>query len=148
MVRTKAGGGGCRKVLVARAPRKVLGASSLNAGPSPAAKKGQGLRGGGNPVCVRSVPAWQRGIGEFLRLPQKETVRPAERRWGAAARVRPLKKLAPCHQILQKMAKKSRHDPTPILMINHVSPILDLAFVYLYSFLQFFCGLCSALLQN
>uniref|UniRef100_A0A663M5R8 PCNA-associated factor n=1 Tax=Athene cunicularia TaxID=194338 RepID=A0A663M5R8_ATHCN len=92
MVRTKAGGGGCRKgaVLVARAPRKVLGASSLNAGPSPAAKKGEsgGLRGGGNPVCVRSVPAWQRGIGEFLRLPQKETVRPAERRWGAAARAK------------------------------------------------------------
>ncbi|XP_074773321.1 PCNA-associated factor [Athene noctua] len=77
MARTKAaGGGGCRKVLVARAPRKVLGSSSLNAGPSPAAKKGQGLRGGGNPVCVRPVPAWQRGIGQFLRLPQKENRAP------------------------------------------------------------------------
>ncbi|XP_074693427.1 PCNA-associated factor [Strix aluco] len=71
MVRTKAGSGGCRKVLVARAPRKVLGSSSLNAGPSPAAKKGEARRGGGNPVCVRPVPAWQRGIGEFLRLPQE-----------------------------------------------------------------------------
>ncbi|NXL43940.1 PAF15 factor, partial [Podilymbus podiceps] len=59
-------------VLAARAPRKVLGSSSPNAGPSPAAKRGEGRRGGGNPVCVRPVPAWQRGIGEFLQLPQKE----------------------------------------------------------------------------
>ncbi|NXV17495.1 PAF15 factor, partial [Cepphus grylle] len=86
-------------VLVARAPRKVLGCSSLNAGPSPAAKRGEsgarpGLRGqpaagltaalptgegrrvGGNPVCPRPVPAWQKGIGEFLRLPQKENREP------------------------------------------------------------------------
>ncbi|XP_075360281.1 PCNA-associated factor isoform X2 [Mycteria americana] len=42
MVRTKADcGGAYRKVLAARAPRKVLGSSSLNAGPSPAAKRGE-----------------------------------------------------------------------------------------------------------
>ncbi|NXV98276.1 PAF15 factor, partial [Calonectris borealis] len=89
-------------VLAARAPRKVLGSSSLNAGPSPAAKRGEsgarpglrslpawpaagltaalpagvGRRVGGNPVCVRPVPAWQRGIGEFLQLPQKENRAP------------------------------------------------------------------------
>ncbi|XP_074455819.1 PCNA-associated factor [Larus michahellis] len=76
MARTKACGGAGRKVLVARAPRKVLGCSSLNAGPSPAAKKGEGRRVGGNPVCPRPVPAWQKGIGAFLRLPQKENREP------------------------------------------------------------------------
>ncbi|NXW21349.1 PAF15 factor, partial [Circaetus pectoralis] len=88
-------------VLAARAPRKVLGSSSINAGPSPVAKRGEsgaplppflparpaagltaalpsgeGRRVGGNPVCVRPVPAWQRGIGEFLQLPQKENRAP------------------------------------------------------------------------
>ncbi|XP_074012618.1 PCNA-associated factor isoform X2 [Numenius arquata] len=77
MVRTKAGGGRAgRKVLVARAPRKVLGSSSLNAGPSPAVKRGEGRRVGGNPVCPRPVPAWQKGIGDFLRLPEKENREP------------------------------------------------------------------------
>ncbi|KAM9270511.1 PCNA-associated factor [Cariama cristata] len=77
MVRTKAEcGGAYRKVLAAQAPRKVLGSSSLNAAPSPVAKRGEGRRVGGNPVCVRPVPAWQRGIGEFLQLPQKENRAP------------------------------------------------------------------------
>ncbi|XP_076204865.1 PCNA-associated factor [Aptenodytes patagonicus] len=77
MVRTKAGcGGAYRKVLAARAPRKVLGSSSRNAGPSPAAKRGEGRRVGGNPVCVRPAPAWQKGIGEFLQLSQKENRAP------------------------------------------------------------------------
>ncbi|XP_014817067.1 PREDICTED: PCNA-associated factor [Calidris pugnax] len=76
MARTKASGGAGRKVLVARAPRKVLGSSSLNAGPSPAAKRGKGRRGGGNPACPRPAPAWQKGIGEFLRLAEKENREP------------------------------------------------------------------------
>ncbi|NWR61139.1 PAF15 factor, partial [Bucorvus abyssinicus] len=64
-------------VLAARAPRKVLGSGGLNAGPSPAAKGGgSSRRGGGNPVRVRPVPAWQRGIGEFLQLAQKENWAP------------------------------------------------------------------------
>ncbi|NXS91285.1 PAF15 factor, partial [Jacana jacana] len=63
-------------VLVARAPRKVLGSSSLNAGPSPVAKRGEGRRVGGNAVCPRPTPAWQKGIGEFLRLPEKENRQP------------------------------------------------------------------------
>ncbi|XP_075288269.1 PCNA-associated factor [Opisthocomus hoazin] len=98
MVRTKAGGGSgaFRKVLAARAPRKVLGSSSLNAGPSPAAKRGEGRRVGGNPVCVRPVPAWQRGIGEFLRRPPKENRAPGGEAAGssglepAAGKARPV----------------------------------------------------------
>ncbi|XP_074955850.1 PCNA-associated factor isoform X1 [Phalacrocorax aristotelis] len=77
MVRTKVDcGGAFRKVLAARAPRKALGSRSINAGQSLAAKRGEGRRVGGNQVCVRPVPAWQRGIGEFLRLPQKENRAP------------------------------------------------------------------------
>ncbi|NXS50166.1 PAF15 factor, partial [Balaeniceps rex] len=97
-------------VLAARAPRKVLSSSSLNAGPSPAAKRGEsgarpgfpslparpvagltaallageGRRVGGNPVCVRPVPAWQRGIGEFLQLPQKENRAPGREAAGSS----------------------------------------------------------------
>ncbi|NXJ25424.1 PAF15 factor, partial [Dicrurus megarhynchus] len=29
-----------------------------------------------NRVCVRPVPAWQRGISDFLKLPPKENVAP------------------------------------------------------------------------
>ncbi|NXI39169.1 PAF15 factor, partial [Galbula dea] len=90
MVRTKADSGGSyRKVLAARAPRKVLGSSSLNAGPSPAAKRGADapLPAGGfprNPVCVRPVPAWQRGVREFLQLPQKENQAPGGEQPGSS----------------------------------------------------------------
>ena len=28
---------------------------------------------GGNPVCVRPTPKWQKGIGEFFRLSAKES---------------------------------------------------------------------------
>ncbi|XP_067161524.1 PCNA-associated factor isoform X2 [Apteryx mantelli] len=95
MVRTKADCGGTyRKVVAARAPRKVLGSSSVNAGPS-------------------QPP-------------------PAKR------------ELAPCHQILQKMArrlKKSRYDPSLTLIIDCASPVLELVFVQLYIFLS----LCSAI---
>ncbi|XP_068814806.1 PCNA-associated factor isoform X1 [Struthio camelus] len=98
MVRTKAGGGGgggtYRKVVAARAPRKVLGSSSVNAGPPPPpAKRAESRPVGGNPVRVRPTPAWQRGIGEFLRRPQKEKAAAAggEAAGGSgAARVRPL----------------------------------------------------------
>ncbi|KAM6409631.1 PCNA-associated factor [Rhynochetos jubatus] len=77
MVRTKADcGAAYRKVLASRAPRKVLGSGSHNAGPSPPAKRGESRRGRGNPVCVRPVPAWQRGIGEFLQELQKENREP------------------------------------------------------------------------
>ncbi|XP_025899741.1 PCNA-associated factor [Nothoprocta perdicaria] len=82
MVRTKAdgGGGSYRKVVAARAPRKVLGSGCARAGPSPvtgrrgeargggAARRG-GANGpaGGHAACARPTPAWQRGIAEFLR---------------------------------------------------------------------------------
>ncbi|KAM6308921.1 PCNA-associated factor [Aegotheles albertisi] len=87
MVRTKAGGGGgaYRKVLAARAPRKALGSSSSRpaaappppaASPRPGQRRGAGGRCAGNAVCPRPAPAWQRGIGEFLRPPGKENRAP------------------------------------------------------------------------
>ncbi|XP_041378199.1 PCNA-associated factor-like [Gigantopelta aegis] len=69
MVRTKADGcAATRKVVAARAPRKSLGSSnsasgSSSSGESPA---GKGKFAGGNPVCVRPTPEWQKGIGGFL----------------------------------------------------------------------------------
>ncbi|XP_064373749.1 PCNA-associated factor isoform X2 [Dromaius novaehollandiae] len=96
MVRTKADGGGggtYRKVVAARAPRKVLGSSSANAGPSsspqPLARRAEGRYAGGNPVCVRPTPAWQRGIGEFLRRPQKENQAPGGEAAGSSGAARP-----------------------------------------------------------
>uniref|UniRef100_A0A8C9NQR6 PCNA-associated factor n=1 Tax=Serinus canaria TaxID=9135 RepID=A0A8C9NQR6_SERCA len=54
-------------VLVARAPRKALGSGSGSGGVSD--RRPVGL----NRVCVRPVPAWQRGISDFLQLPSKES---------------------------------------------------------------------------
>ncbi|XP_005994160.1 PCNA-associated factor [Latimeria chalumnae] len=73
MVRTKAdsGSGSYRKAVAARAPRKNFGAanaasSSLS---SPSGKKSESKYAGGNPVCVRPTPTWQKGIGEFFGSP-------------------------------------------------------------------------------
>ncbi|NXE92322.1 PAF15 factor, partial [Menura novaehollandiae] len=63
-------------VLAARAPRKALGSSSINARPPAANRRGDGRPVGLNRVCVRPVPAWQRGIGDFLQLPAKENRAP------------------------------------------------------------------------
>ncbi|XP_032926889.1 PCNA-associated factor [Catharus ustulatus] len=74
MARTKLDqrGGAFRKVLVARAPRKALGSSSINAGPSLLSKRGGKGPVRLNRVCVRPLPAWQKGISDFLKLPSKE----------------------------------------------------------------------------
>uniref|UniRef100_A0ABM5EYM5 PCNA-associated factor n=1 Tax=Pogona vitticeps TaxID=103695 RepID=A0ABM5EYM5_9SAUR len=75
MVRTKADCGGSsgayRKVVAARAPRKVLGSGSANVSPSSTSRKSESKYAGGNPVCVRPIPPWQKGIGEFFRQPSK-----------------------------------------------------------------------------
>ncbi|NWV80683.1 PAF15 factor, partial [Dasyornis broadbenti] len=63
-------------VLISRAPRKALGSSSINAGPPPASRRGDKRPVGLNRVCVRPVPAWQKGIGDFLKLPAKENRAP------------------------------------------------------------------------
>ncbi|NXE40870.1 PAF15 factor, partial [Ptilorrhoa leucosticta] len=63
-------------VLVARAPRKALGSSSVSAGPPLPRRRGDRRPVGLNRVCVRPVPAWQRGIGDFLKLPSKENRAP------------------------------------------------------------------------
>ncbi|NXM81259.1 PAF15 factor, partial [Oenanthe oenanthe] len=59
-------------VLVARAPRKALGCSSTNARPPLPDRRGAGRPVRLNRVCVRPVPAWQKGISDFLKLPPKE----------------------------------------------------------------------------
>ncbi|NWY20309.1 PAF15 factor, partial [Aphelocoma coerulescens] len=63
-------------VLVARAPRKALGSSSISAGPPLPSRRGDRRPVGLNRVCVRPVPAWQRGISDFLKLPPKDNGAP------------------------------------------------------------------------
>ncbi|XP_068169502.1 PCNA-associated factor [Antennarius striatus] len=85
MVRTKADNvpAAYRKAVAAAAPRKSLGSSSANASSSsqcstPAKNK----YAGGNPVCQRPTPTWQKGIGDFFggppRKPEKENQSPRE----------------------------------------------------------------------
>ncbi|XP_037767407.1 PCNA-associated factor isoform X1 [Chelonia mydas] len=103
MVRTKAdcggAGGAYRKVVAARAPRKALGSSSANAGPSPPAKKVESKYAGGNPVCVRPTPTWQKGIGEFFRQSsrhaEKENQMPDDEEAGSSGIGRLTKKARP-----------------------------------------------------
>ncbi|XP_062318848.1 PCNA-associated factor [Osmerus eperlanus] len=84
MVRTKADSvpGTYRKAVAASAPRKSLGASSsANASSSfQAGTPSKGKYAGGNPVCPRPTPTWQKGIGDFFggpgRKPEKENQLP------------------------------------------------------------------------
>ncbi|KAE8617391.1 hypothetical protein XENTR_v10009058 [Xenopus tropicalis] len=78
MVRTKADSAGSsassgsyRKAVAARAPRKTFGSSSSGSNhvTSPTGKKSESKYAGGNPVCVRPTPTWQKGIGEFFGSP-------------------------------------------------------------------------------
>ncbi|XP_043933425.1 PCNA-associated factor [Protopterus annectens] len=74
MVRTKAdcASGSYRKAVAAKAPRKTFGsASTSNSLTSPSGKKSENKYAGGNPVCVRPIPKWQKGIGEFFGSPSK-----------------------------------------------------------------------------
>lgn len=77
MVRTKADSvpGTYRKVVASRAPRKVLGSSTCanNSSSFSSLKKAENKYSGGNPVCVRPTPKWQKGIGEFFRLSPKDS---------------------------------------------------------------------------
>ncbi|XP_016116110.1 PCNA-associated factor [Sinocyclocheilus grahami] len=85
MVRTKADGvpGAYRKAVAASAPRKSLGASGSVNAHSSGAQSGTPAKGkyaGGNPVCPRPTPTWQKGIGDFFggpsRKPEKENLHP------------------------------------------------------------------------
>ncbi|XP_076984319.1 PCNA-associated factor isoform X2 [Tamandua tetradactyla] len=76
MVRTKADSvpGAYRKVVASRAPRKVLGSSnSATNSTSLSSRKAENKYAGGNPVCVRPTPKWQKGIGEFFGLSPKDS---------------------------------------------------------------------------
>lgn len=76
MVRTKADSG-AKKAVAAKAPRKVLGGgSAASSGPSsslgsPSASKSNKY-GGGNSVCQRPTPDWQKGIDGFFQKGNKE----------------------------------------------------------------------------
>ncbi|XP_030627722.1 PCNA-associated factor [Chanos chanos] len=80
MVRTKADSvpSTYRKAVAASAPRKSLGASSSSNSPnnSQAGTPAKNKYAGGNPVCPRPTPSWQKGIGDFFggpsRKPEKE----------------------------------------------------------------------------
>lgn len=83
MVRTKAdagGSSGSRKAVGGNAPRKALGgAGPSSAGASPSGKAA-GKYAGGNPVCPRPTPDWQKGIGGFLskqKSSDKENTEPS-----------------------------------------------------------------------
>ncbi|XP_067236381.1 PCNA-associated factor [Chanodichthys erythropterus] len=86
MVRTKADSvpGSYRKAVAASAPRKSLGASGSMNSQSGGAQSGTPAKSkyaGGNPVCPRPTPTWQKGIGDFFggpsRKPEKENLHPA-----------------------------------------------------------------------
>ncbi|XP_029909948.1 PCNA-associated factor [Myripristis murdjan] len=83
MVRTKADSvpATYRKAVAASAPRKSLGSSSSNSAPSSqASTPAKNKYAGGNPVCPRPTPTWQKGIGDFFggpgRKPEKENQAP------------------------------------------------------------------------
>ncbi|KAJ8002959.1 hypothetical protein DPEC_G00164370 [Dallia pectoralis] len=93
MVRTKADSvpGSYRKAVAASAPRKSLGASSsANASSSSHADTpAKNKFAGGNPVCPRPTPTWQKGIGDFFggtsRKPEKENQLPQSDDEGAGS---------------------------------------------------------------
>ena len=65
--------GAYRKALASQAPRKVPGSSTFVTNSSSSSRKAENKYAGGNPVCVRPTPKWQKGIGEFFRLSPKES---------------------------------------------------------------------------
>uniref|UniRef100_A0A3P9Q7F6 PCNA-associated factor n=1 Tax=Poecilia reticulata TaxID=8081 RepID=A0A3P9Q7F6_POERE len=70
--------------VAASAPRKSLGSSSANASSSSSSvcSTAKNKYAGGNPVCLRPTPTWQKGIGDFFggppRKPEKENQKPTE----------------------------------------------------------------------
>ncbi|XP_043981829.1 PCNA-associated factor [Gambusia affinis] len=88
MVRTKADSvpASYRKAVAASAPRKSLGSSLANASSSSYGGHSSTLAknkyAGGNPVCPRPTPIWQKGIGDFFGGPprklEKENQKPTE----------------------------------------------------------------------
>ncbi|KAK5927312.1 hypothetical protein CgunFtcFv8_012479 [Champsocephalus gunnari] len=76
MVRTKADSvpAAYRKAVAAAAPRKSFGASSANQSSSSgqAATPVKGKYAGGNLVCPRPTPDWQKGIGDFFGGPPRK----------------------------------------------------------------------------
>ncbi|XP_077988639.1 PCNA-associated factor-like [Glandiceps talaboti] len=66
MVRTKADGSS-RKAVAAKAPRKALTSSAPSTSfTSPGKSGGKAKYAGGNSVCPRPTPSWQKGINSFV----------------------------------------------------------------------------------
>ncbi|XP_019615339.1 PREDICTED: PCNA-associated factor-like [Branchiostoma belcheri] len=87
MVRTKGSNSGT-KAVAAKAPRKALvSAPSSNFTPgSPAGSGASSKYAGGNPVCPRPTPAWQKGIGNFFNQGgSKENRTPQEKDQGTGS---------------------------------------------------------------
>ncbi|KAH9508702.1 hypothetical protein Btru_049661 [Bulinus truncatus] len=73
MVRTKADGcASSRKVVAAQAPRKGLGGSSSSSSDA-GSPSGKGKYAGGNPVCQRPTPEWQKEISTFFTKPSSDS---------------------------------------------------------------------------
>ncbi|XP_014772889.1 PCNA-associated factor isoform X3 [Octopus bimaculoides] len=65
MVRTRADGcASVRKAVAARAPRKSLGPCTSSEPSSPSTSN---KYSGGNPVCSRPTPEWQKNITNFFK---------------------------------------------------------------------------------
>uniref|UniRef100_A0A8C6HSI8 PCNA-associated factor n=1 Tax=Mus spicilegus TaxID=10103 RepID=A0A8C6HSI8_MUSSI len=62
-----------QKALASQAPRKVPGSSTFVTNSSSSSRKAENKYAGGNPVCVRPTPKWQKGIWEIFRLSPKES---------------------------------------------------------------------------
>lgn len=80
MVRTAADAS-ARKAVAAKAPRKVLGGGNRAGGAGTSASfvspaKGVDKYAGGNSVCVRPTPSWQKTIGSFCQVINKENTAP------------------------------------------------------------------------
>ncbi|XP_007883345.1 PCNA-associated factor isoform X1 [Callorhinchus milii] len=70
-----------QSAVAARAPRKALGCTSTANTSLTSPGKKESKYAGGNPVCPRPTPKWQKGIGEFFggpsKLPEKENTVPS-----------------------------------------------------------------------
>ncbi|KAK2164713.1 hypothetical protein LSH36_60g09038 [Paralvinella palmiformis] len=71
MVRTK-GGDNSRKAVAGKMPRKALASRSSGASSSGLTSPKGSKYGGGNPVCERPTPEWQKDIATFFQKHPKQ----------------------------------------------------------------------------
>ncbi|XP_064341530.1 PCNA-associated factor isoform X2 [Camelus dromedarius] len=117
MVRTKADGvpGTYRKVVASRAPRKVLGSSTSANNSTSFSSRKENKYAGGNPVCVRPTPKWQKGIGEFFRLSPKDSEKEnrISEEAGSSGLGKAKRKSLPCTSQDPVILQRPRSEPRP-----------------------------------